>query len=176
MKDYAAALKQVREEAYDQQWDVTGALRENLRQIKDASPEGSHHQALREAATRTIDEIREARDIAADPGRTPLREIEYSSEELAKVPWNTSDGKTIRKPANELTKSEIAAEARELHAQFEQLSKRFEQGPAGERAEIREEMVPLVNRERELRQEFKGRIHPELNTDRAPEQQIAFGR
>lgn len=99
-----------------------------------------------------------------------------STEDLAQVPWNTKDGKTIRKPANELTKNEIVAEARELHGQFEQLSERFERAPAAQRAEIREEMVPLVNRERELRQEFTGRSNPELTTDRMPEQHIAFGR
>jgi hypothetical protein len=60
-------------------------------------------------------------------------------------------------------------EVRELHAHFQDLNKQYEQQPA-RRAEIREEMQPVVNRERELRQEYSGRINPEISQDRVPEQ------
>jgi hypothetical protein len=80
------------------------------------------------------------------------------------------------KPVAQLSNREIVAEARDLHAHFQQLAERYAQAQATQRAEIRQEMLPLVNRERELREEFTGRVNPELTRDRAPEQQIAFGR
>jgi hypothetical protein len=80
------------------------------------------------------------------------------------------------RPVNQLTNVEIVVEARELHSQFKQLSEQYNQAPAPQRAHLREEMEPLVNRERELRQEYTGRATPELSRDRVPEQQIAFGR
>jgi hypothetical protein len=79
------------------------------------------------------------------------------------------------KPAPEMTNKEIVLEARELHSQFQQLTGKYEQAPATQRAEIREEMTPLVNRENELRQEFTGRLNPEMKQDRVPEQQISHG-
>ena len=79
------------------------------------------------------------------------------------------------KPAAQLSDTEIVKEARGLHAHFQRLVERFEQAPPPQRAEIREEMAPLVNRERELRQEFTGRLNPELTQD-VPEQQISFSR
>ncbi len=80
------------------------------------------------------------------------------------------------KPVAQLSNREIVSEARELHAQFQQLSEHYQQAPATQRAEIREEMQPIVNRERELRQEFTGRVNPEISRDRVSEQQISFGR
>jgi hypothetical protein len=80
------------------------------------------------------------------------------------------------KPAAQLSDREIVTEAREIHANFRRLSERFEQAPAAQRAEIREEMAPLVDRERELRQEAAGRLKPELSQDRVPEQQMGYGR
>ena len=80
------------------------------------------------------------------------------------------------KPAVQLTTKEIETETRELHAHFRQLYERYEQAPAGERAEIREQMQPLVNRERELRQELTGRPPAELSQDRVPQQQFGFSR
>lgn len=80
------------------------------------------------------------------------------------------------KPVAQLSNREIIAEARDLHAHFRQLAERYAQAQVTQRAEIREEMQPLVNRERELREEFTGRVNPELSRDRVPEQQIVFGR
>jgi hypothetical protein len=80
------------------------------------------------------------------------------------------------KPVAQLSTQEIVAEARDLRAHFRQLAERYAQAQATQRAEIREEMQPLVNRERELREEFSGRVNPEVTRDRVPEQQIAFGR
>lgn len=73
------------------------------------------------------------------------------------------------KPASELSNKEIVSEARSLHAHFEQLQERYREAPANQRSEIREEMAPVVNRERELRQEAQGRLNPELSQDRVPD-------
>jgi hypothetical protein len=61
------------------------------------------------------------------------------------------------KPAAQLATKEIVLETHELHAQFRHLSERLTPAPAGEHAEIREQMQPLVSRERELRQVLGGR-------------------
>jgi hypothetical protein len=79
------------------------------------------------------------------------------------------------KPATQLSTPEIVSEARDLHAHFQQLEERYQQAPASQKAEIREEMAPLVNRERELREEYTGRIAPEISRDRVPEQSIGYG-
>jgi hypothetical protein len=79
------------------------------------------------------------------------------------------------KPVGQLTNQEIVGEARELHAHFEQLSERYEQARPAQRAELREEMQPLVNRERALRQEYTGRTTQGLALDRAPED-ISYAR
>ena len=80
------------------------------------------------------------------------------------------------KPAAQMSSQEIVAEVRGAHEQFQKLSEEFATASVDRRAELRQEMQPLVNRERELRQEFTGRLSPELTQDRVPEQQIAFGR
>jgi len=80
------------------------------------------------------------------------------------------------KPPAELTKQEIVGEARELHAHFQQLMERFDQAPAAQRAEIRDEMKPVVIRENELREEYTGRVKAEMSQDRVPEQSIGYGR
>ena len=80
------------------------------------------------------------------------------------------------KPAAQLSTKEIVLEVRDLRAHFQQLYERYEQTPVGQRAGIREEMQPLVSRERELRQELGGRAPAELTLDRVPERQFGFGR
>jgi hypothetical protein len=80
------------------------------------------------------------------------------------------------KPANHLTNQEIVEEARELHSHFKQLSEEYRNSSATQRSHLREEMEPLVDRERALRQEYTGRATQQLSVDRAPEQQIVFGR
>ena len=80
------------------------------------------------------------------------------------------------KPAAQLTNQEIVAEARALHTHFQALSERFEKAPPSQRTEIREEMAPVVDRERELRREFTGRVNPELTRDRVPERDMSFSR
>jgi hypothetical protein len=84
--------------------------------------------------------------------------------------------RTALKPVAELTDKEIVAEARDLHAHFQQLVERFQHAPASERAEIRAEMKPVASRERELRQEASGRLNPEMSQDRVPEVQISYSR
>jgi hypothetical protein len=79
------------------------------------------------------------------------------------------------KPVGQLSNQEIVGEARELHARFERLSEQYNEASAGQRPEIRDEMQPLVNRERELRQEYTGRTIQELALDRAPEE-ISYAR
>ncbi|HEX4166651.1 MAG TPA: hypothetical protein VHZ55_14380 [Bryobacteraceae bacterium] len=80
------------------------------------------------------------------------------------------------KPVNQLTNQEIVAEARELHSHFKQLSDEYRDSPATQRAHLREEMEPLVDRERALRQEYTGRAAQQLSVDRVPEQHFAFSR
>ena len=80
------------------------------------------------------------------------------------------------KPAAQLSTGELAAETRELHAHYEQLKERYEQASPSERPAIRQEMTPVVDRERELRQEHAGRLKPELTRDRLPEQDIGYSR
>jgi hypothetical protein len=80
------------------------------------------------------------------------------------------------KSAAQLTTEQLATETRELHAHYEQLKERYEQAPPGQRAEIREEMTPVVQRERELRQEYTGRLKLEITQDRVPEQGIGYSR
>lgn len=79
------------------------------------------------------------------------------------------------KPVAELSKAEIVTEAMELHAQFKNLSERYQQAPASQRAEIREEMQPVVNRERELRSEYGGRQAIEVTQDRVPQPKVEVG-
>jgi hypothetical protein len=80
------------------------------------------------------------------------------------------------KPAHQLTSQEIVAEARELHSHFKQLSEQYNQASAVQRPQLREEMEPLVDRERALRQEYTGRATQELRIDRPPEQQLEYSR
>jgi hypothetical protein len=80
------------------------------------------------------------------------------------------------KPAAQMSTQEIVSEVRGAHQQFQKLSEEFATASTDRRAELRQEMQPLVNRERELRQEFTGRLSPELTQDRVPEQQIAISR
>jgi hypothetical protein len=42
--------------------------------------------------------------------------------------------------------------------------------------ELREEIQPLVDRARDLRQEYSARTQPELRQDQAIDQQISLGR
>ena len=85
------------------------------------------------------------------------------------------------KPPNELTKQEIVTEARELHAHFSEMMSRFETMQSGpERAQLRDEMKPLVTRENELREEYTGRVKAEVSRevsqDRVPEVSMGYGR
>jgi len=80
------------------------------------------------------------------------------------------------KAAAEMTSAEIAKEARQLHGRFQQLSARYEGASGEQRAQIRDQMQPIVNREHELRKEFMGRLNPEVKQDRVPEQSIGYGR
>ena len=80
------------------------------------------------------------------------------------------------KPAGQLSNQEIVAEARELYSHFQQLSEQYGQAPAAQRPQLREEMEPLVDRERALRQEYTGRATQEMNIDRPPMQQIEYSR
>src|SRR5258708_2777455 len=67
----------------------------------------------------------------------------------------------VNKPATQLSVQEIVTEARNTHRQFQNLSREYAGASEGRRAELREEMQPLVDRGRELRQEYSGRTQPE---------------
>lgn len=84
----------------------------------------------------------------------------------------------IEKPASpaKMSTPELVAEAQGLHQQFERLHERYEQAPPSARAEVREEMLPVVQRENELRAEYGSRVAPELSRDRVPEgPQVSLG-
>lgn len=81
-----------------------------------------------------------------------------------------------RPPASQMDRKEIIAETRTLHEHYEVLAERYQEAPPAQRAEIREEMKPIVARERELRQEFTGRMNPELTQDRVPTQEVGLSR
>ena len=80
------------------------------------------------------------------------------------------------KPVGQLTNQQLVAEDRQLHDHYTQLMERYNQAPENQRAEIRREMEPVVNRERELRQEFIARFKPEISQDRVPDPQIGYSR
>ena len=80
------------------------------------------------------------------------------------------------KPAGQLSNQEIVAEARELHSHFQQLSEQYGQASVDQRPQLREEMEPLVDRERALREEYTGRATQELSIDRTPDLQIGYSR
>ncbi len=79
------------------------------------------------------------------------------------------------KPVAQLSTPEIVSEARDLHAHFQQLYECYEQAPPSQRAEIREEMKPVVNRERELREEYTGRLGPEISRDQVEYPSMGYG-
>jgi hypothetical protein len=88
--------------------------------------------------------------------------------------------RSFKSPAD-LTKPEILTEAREIHAYFTQLLDRFEQAAGPERAQLREEMKPLVTRENELREEYTERVQAEMSPSQlsqevGAEQSIGYGR
>ena len=138
----------------------TQRAEENL--YRDLSPE--HREAMRQAVEAGRKEyltaIREQTgfQISADRG--------VSTEDRTRE---------VLQPASQLSNQEILRETCDLHAHFQQLSDRFEQAPPSQRAEIRQEMEPLVNREKELRQEYSGRQGPEISQDRVPEM-VSFRR
>lgn len=82
----------------------------------------------------------------------------------------------VKMPAAQLSNQEIVAEARTTHQQFQSLSQEYAGASEGRRAELREEIQPLVDRARDLRQEYSARTQPELRQDQAIDQQISLGR
>jgi hypothetical protein len=119
------------------------------------------------------------RDYESFARFSAMAELEPNYECWAgQVGVNTYSGPSrtdLPKPVNHLSNEEIVREAQEIHSRFANLSEQYNEAPAGQRTEIREEMKPLVNRERELRQEYTGRTSQELALDRAPEE-ISYSR
>ena len=74
-----------------------------------------------------------------------------------------------KKPASEMANAEIVKEIHESHTQFRDLTVRYESsGTPEQKKEIRQQMQPIVDRERELREEYTGRSNPEVTRDRVP--------
>ena len=74
-----------------------------------------------------------------------------------------------KKPASEMANADIVKEIHESHTQFRDLTLRYEtSGTPEQKKEIRQQMQPIVDRERELREEYSGRSNPELTRDRVP--------
>jgi hypothetical protein len=135
------------------------------------TPEQKYEQFMQ----RTIGQV-ESDQVAQRAWREEHRPaFEVAAREGA---WAPDWAKRDLKPAPEMTNKEIVSEARELHAQFEQLKGKYEKAPVSQRTEIREEMAPVVNRENELRQEYTERVgadmKPEIKLDRVPQTQISY--
>jgi hypothetical protein len=166
------------------------------RELIDRTNEFLHRAGDRAAQDRVVEQIerQEYRERAAvsggwvPGGASDEQRQELRADYQRRQDWNglieggsvsaSAQERSLQdlKPPAELTKREIVTEARELHAHFQQLMERFEQAPAGQKAEIRDEMKPLVTRENELREEYTGRVKAEISQDRVPEQSIGFGR
>jgi predicted nucleic acid-binding Zn-ribbon protein len=109
------------------------------------------------------------------PGQQSNRDVRETSGYDTPAETQPSQKPRELKP-NQMSDKALVAEVRELHEKFATLSNEYEQGPPARRAEIRNEMKPLVNRERELREEFAGRLSSEFTQDRVPAQQFGIGR
>ena len=118
------------------------------------------------------DALVQGRVMRADSGVAPTTEKVQAG--VAPVP-QTSAAEEKYKAISKMSMAEILTEVRDLHSQFQQLSGEYKQSAGPERAHIREEMKPLVEREGALRQEYTGRTSQELSRDKAPEQ-IGFSR
>ena len=149
--------------------EMTDLLESSLREHTQPN-----RQAVQEIALDAVRKVREAYlpDGVVEP--PDVYRADYERGMLAAV-WQFQKNHRELKPA-QLTNQDIVSETHSLHAHFRQLAERYEQAPASQRAEIREEMQPLVNRERELREEYAGRVNPELIQDRVPEQDMGFSR
>jgi hypothetical protein len=135
------------------------------------TPEQKYEQFMQ----RTMDRV-EAEQVAQRAWRDEHRPaFEAAARDGA---WAPDWAKRDLKPAPDMTNKEIVLEARDLHSQFQQLKEKYEQAPANQKAEIREEMAPVVNRENELRQEYTERVgadmKPEIKLDRVPQTQISY--
>lgn len=124
----------------------------------------------------TAEGLKHAETVA---GRTTyleaFQEAYGAGTDRAEMQWRESLRQRDMKPVLELTNKEIVSEARQLHTHFQQLTEKYEQAPVSQKAEIRELMVPVVNREQELRQEYLGRSAPEIKQDQAPVRQVSYG-
>jgi|GEM_PF-4636615 len=75
---------------------------------------------------------------------------------------------TVRRNVPEMSNRQILSEVSNLHNAFQQLSARYEKaGTLEERAALRDQMRPIVNREGELREGYLGRITQEIRRDGA---------
>jgi hypothetical protein len=78
----------------------------------------------------------------------------------------------VKQPAAQLPNEQIVREAQNTHKQYQAVVQEYPQASEARQAELRTEMQPLVERARELRQEYSARIQPEMSRDA----QIGFGQ
>lgn len=144
------------------EYETTGSS-ENQLEARDRLYEGDWNVAQREAA-RELTKL-----VAENPGKSYVELLDqYDRKQMEQT--------QRPKPANELSNEEIVTEAREIHGRFAQLSEQYNEAQPTQRPQLREEMEPLVDRERALRQEYTGRATQEMNIDRPPVQQIEYSR
>ena len=185
---YTEAELREKAAAFDQRFGnsasefLNGAERPVDRELIDSTNEFVRRAADRAGVDRAL-------DLQVPGGASDEQRQELRADYQRRREWNgLIDGGSVAakapersiqdlKSPSEMTKPEIVAEARDLHAHFTELMQRFEQTPAGpERSHLRDEMKPLVLRENELREEYTGRVKAEMTQDRVPEQSIGYGR
>ena len=166
-KEMTEELKRLEERA--QRLNTVDRARAVVQQFGGPPSEQSLHEALERSQLQRAQV--QQRPVSVEPRAAAQQQVRREAAGLR------PDGaaQTPKAPA-EMTPAEIAKEARQLHGRFQQLSARYEGASGEQRAEIREQMQPVVDRERELRKEFIGRLKPEVTQDRVPEQSIGYGR
>lgn len=98
-----------------------------------------------------------------------------ASSEVEQVRSAELNVESKAKATSRLTNQEIVAEVRELHSHFKELSEQYATAAPSQRNYIREEMAPIIDRERSLREEYAGRASQELTRDRVPAE-LSYGR
>ena len=128
-----------------------GAIRVRLEASRQDKPNPQYY------AQRTVD-----RAVQVHQRKGDQRTMSYERQNL--------------KPASELQPDQVRAESKALHDRFETLKSEYKTASPEQKAELRQEMQPIVDRERELRNANAGSVKPEMTQDRVPAQDIGYSR
>jgi hypothetical protein len=127
------------------------AIRERLEASRQDKPNPQYY------AQRTVD-----RAVQVQQRKGDKRTMSYERQNL--------------KPPSELQPDQVRAESKALHDRFETLKSEYKTASPEQKAELRQEMQPIVDRERELRNANAGSVKPEMTQDRVPAQDIGYSR